>query len=132
MPFKLSKKISAWGVCRIWMMSPGLVCNVIHDLNHLLICFQFVTTYGTGNCCRLHPERGLSSTDSVTLWKLKMDNTLLPAVGVLIMHLQPGVLIGEQVIYQAVGVTRKYNPAGTDNISKISVWYYRCRVGQYS
>jgi hypothetical protein len=45
-----------------------------------------------------------------------MANKLLLAVGALTMHLQPGVLIGEQVIYQTVSVTRPYNSSGTDNI----------------
>lgn len=45
-----------------------------------------------------------------------MANKLLLAVGALTMHLRPGVLIGEQVIYQTVSVTRPYNPSCTNNI----------------
>jgi len=52
-----------------------------------------------------------------------MANKLLLAVGALTMHLQPGVLIGEQVIYQLVSITRTYSLLGTE-ISRISVWYY--------
>ena len=104
-------------------MLQELVCNFIRDLGSVLIRLQFVTICGTGSPCRSHPGQGLCSTDSVMLWRLKVDSKLWPAAGVLTTHSQPGVPIGATFICQDVSVAQLLDLQAPMS-SRISVWHY--------